>query len=119
MAFVSQIEPKTICDALWVVVRHDELNQFTINDVWFLVPKFDCMNVIGTEWVFRNKLDESGMITRNKVGLVAKGYNKKEDIDYDETFAPIARLQAKIIACICLYEWFQTFSHGCEKCISQ
>ena len=53
MTFVSQIEPKTICDALkdenQIVVMNDELNQFTRNDVWFLVPKFDCMNVIGTK----------------------------------------------------------------------
>ena len=42
--------------------------------MWFLVPKFDNVNVIGTKWVFRNKLDESGMITRNKARLIAKGY---------------------------------------------
>jgi len=54
---------------------HDELNQFIRNDVWFLVRKTDCMNVIGTKWVFINKLDESGVITRNKARLVAKGYN--------------------------------------------
>jgi len=57
---------------------HDELNQFTRNDVCFLVPKSDCMNVIGTKWVFRNKLDEFGMIIRNKVRLVTKGYNQEE-----------------------------------------
>jgi len=82
VAFVSRIEPKTICDALkdenWVAVMHDELNQFTINDVWFLVPKSDCMNGIGTKWVFRNKFDEYGVITRNKARLVAKGIIKKK-----------------------------------------
>jgi len=50
MTFVSQTEPKTICDAFndenWFVAMHDELNQFTHNDVWFLVPKFDSMNVM-------------------------------------------------------------------------
>jgi len=70
---------------------HDELNQFTRNDVWSLVPK--SMNVIGTKWVFRNKLDEAGVITRNKARLVAKGYNYEEGIDYDETFALVAKLE--------------------------
>ena len=52
---------------------HEEMNQFTRNDVWFLVPNSDEMNIIGSKWVFKNKLDEAGVITRNKARLVAKG----------------------------------------------
>jgi len=52
------------------------------------------MNVIATKWVFINKLDESSMITRSKARLVAKGYNKEEGTYFDETFAPVARLEA-------------------------
>ena len=63
MAFVSEVEPKSISEALkdesWIVAMHEELNQFTRNDVWTLVPRSDQMNIIGTKWVFRNKLDES------------------------------------------------------------
>ena len=70
VAFVSQIEPKNmddaLCDSNWVVAMQDELNQFTSNDVWFLVPKTDVMNVIGIKWVFRNKIDENCNIVRNK-----------------------------------------------------
>ena len=61
--------------------------------MWFLVPKTDCMNVIGSNWVFRNKLDESRVITKNNARLVAKGYNQ-EDIDYDETFPHATRLES-------------------------
>ena len=57
----------------------DELNQFTRNDVWLLVPKTNDMNIIGTKWVFRNKMDEDGN-------------NQEEGIDFDETYAPVARL---------------------------
>ncbi|XP_068466432.1 uncharacterized mitochondrial protein AtMg00810-like [Phaseolus vulgaris] len=52
------------------------------------------MNIIGTKWVFRNKMDEHGVITRNKARLVAKGYNQEEGINYDETYAPVALLEA-------------------------
>jgi len=50
--------------------------------------------VIGKEWVFRNKLDEYEIVVRNKVKVDAKGYNQEEGIDFDETFAPMARLEA-------------------------
>ncbi|GJY95950.1 retrovirus-related pol polyprotein from transposon TNT 1-94 [Tanacetum coccineum] len=52
------------------------------------------MTIIGTKWVFRNKLDENGIISRNKARLVAQGYNQQEGIDYDETYAPVARLES-------------------------
>ncbi|KAH9668541.1 hypothetical protein KPL70_021452 [Citrus sinensis] len=48
----------------------------------------------GTKWVFRNKMDESGVVVRNKARLVAQGYNQEEGIDFDETFAPVARLES-------------------------
>jgi len=59
-----------------------------------LVPEPQNQSVIGTRWVFINKLDEEGKVTRNKARLVAQGYNQQEGIDYDETYAPVARLEA-------------------------
>ena len=50
--------------------------------------------IIGIKWVFRNKLDKNGFVTKNKARLVAKRYNQEEEIDFDETFAPVARLEA-------------------------
>jgi len=83
-AFVSQIEPKTIKEAIvdefWTLAMQDELNQFKRNEVWDLVPCHKGKSIIGTKWVFRNKLDENGIITRNKARLDAKGYNQEEGI---------------------------------------
>ena len=75
----------------------EELNQFERNQVWELVPRPSHQSIVGTKWVFKNKLNETGLITRNKARLVAKGYNQEEGIDYEETFAPIARLEAIMI----------------------
>ena len=65
---------------------------------------------IGTKWVFQTKLDESGIIVRNKDKLVAKGYNQEEGIDYDETYALVARLEAirllLAFACIMVFRLF-------------
>ncbi|GKC16506.1 retrovirus-related pol polyprotein from transposon TNT 1-94 [Tanacetum coccineum] len=81
-------------DESWIVAMQEELNQFVANDVWELVPQPRNMTIIGTKWVFRNKLDENGVVSRNKARLVAQGYNQQEGIDYDETYAPVARLES-------------------------
>ena len=98
MAFVSQVEPKNLEEALqdskWIAAMQEELNQFEYNEVWSLVPRTHEMNIIGTKWVYRNKMDEHGAITRNKARLVAKGYNQEEGIDFGETYALVARLEA-------------------------
>ena len=70
----------------------EELNQFERNEVWGLVPRPNNQNVIGTKWVYRNKMD-GNIIIRNKARLVAQGYNQQKGIDYEETFAPVARLE--------------------------
>ena len=59
-----------------------------------MVPRPKHHPIIGAKWVFRNKMDEQGAITRNKARPVAKGYNQEEGIDYDKTYAPVARLEA-------------------------
>ncbi|KAH9780087.1 Integrase catalytic domain-containing protein [Citrus sinensis] len=97
-AFISQIEPKSFEDAendeSWIMAMQEELNQFERNNVWELVPKPEHQSIIGTKWVFRNKMDESGVVVRNKARLVAQGYNQEEGIAFDKTFAPVARLES-------------------------
>jgi hypothetical protein len=58
-----------------------------------LVPRPKNKNVIGTNWVFKNKLNEDRHVTRNKARLVCKGYARVEGIDFEDTFAPIARME--------------------------
>jgi len=72
----------------------EELHQFERNKMWDLVPQPEDRRIIGTKWLFQNKLDELGTITRNKARLVVQGYNQEEGIDYEETFAPVARIEA-------------------------
>ena len=69
-----------------MIAIQEELNQFERSEVWKLVPRPQNQSVIGTRWVFRNKMDENGIIIRNKARLVAQGFNQEEGIDYEETF---------------------------------
>ncbi|KAL8134785.1 hypothetical protein AgCh_009701 [Apium graveolens] len=96
--FLSQVEPKKTKEALldpdWISAMQEELNQFERNKVWELLLAPKNISVIITKWVFWNKMNENGIITRNKVRLVAKGYSQEEGIDYDENFTPVARLKA-------------------------
>jgi hypothetical protein len=73
---------------------HEELENFERNQVWTLVDPPRDVNVIGTKWGFKNKQWEDGEVVRNKAHLVAQGYSQVEGIDFGETFAPIARLEA-------------------------
>ncbi|GKE24705.1 retrovirus-related pol polyprotein from transposon TNT 1-94 [Tanacetum coccineum] len=113
--FISTIEPNNVNEALtdesWIVAMQEELNQFIANDIWELVSQPKNLTIIGTKWVFRNKLDENGVVSRNKARLVAQGYNQQEGIDYDETYAPVARLESIRIllayACALDFKLFQ------------
>ncbi|GJZ31590.1 retrovirus-related pol polyprotein from transposon TNT 1-94 [Tanacetum coccineum] len=90
--FISYIEPTNVNEALkdesWIIVMKKELNQLIANDVWELVPYPKSTTIIGTKWVYRNKLEDNGVVSRNKARLVAQRYNQQEGIDYDETYAP-------------------------------
>ncbi|GJR80041.1 retrovirus-related pol polyprotein from transposon TNT 1-94 [Tanacetum coccineum] len=91
-------EPKKISEALkddsWIEAMQEELLQFRLQQVWILVDLPHGAKVIGTKWVYRNKRDERGVVVRNKARLVAQGHRQEEGIDYDEVFAPVARIEA-------------------------
>nr|GFC35709.1 integrase, catalytic region, zinc finger, CCHC-type, peptidase aspartic, catalytic [Tanacetum cinerariifolium] len=95
---VSCTEPKNIkesmADYAWIESIQEELHQFDRLEVWELVDRPLCQNVINMKWLWRKKRDEENTFIRNKSGLVAKGYAQKEGVDFEESFAPVARLEA-------------------------
>ncbi|GKA41054.1 retrovirus-related pol polyprotein from transposon TNT 1-94 [Tanacetum coccineum] len=95
---VSRTKPKNIkeamADSLWIEAMQKELHQFDRLDVWKLVHKPLCKNVINMKWIWKNKRDEENTIICNKARLVAKGYAQKEGIDFEELFALVALLEA-------------------------
>ncbi|GKE12269.1 putative ribonuclease H-like domain-containing protein [Tanacetum coccineum] len=96
--FLSQMEPKKLVQVLkdpsWVEAMQDELLQFKLLKVWTLVDLPREKRAIGTKWVFRNKKDERGIVVKNKARLVIQGHTQEEGINYDEVFAPVARIKA-------------------------
>ncbi|GJR64236.1 retrovirus-related pol polyprotein from transposon TNT 1-94 [Tanacetum coccineum] len=91
------VEPKNYKDALtqacWIEAMQEELNEFERLEVWELVPHPDKVMVITLKWIYKVKLDELGGILKNKARLVTRGYNQEEGIDFEESFAPVARLE--------------------------
>nr|GEX40792.1 hypothetical protein [Tanacetum cinerariifolium] len=92
------IEPANVVEALrdvdWVSAMQDELDQFARLKVWRLVPRPEGKTIIETKWIFNNKKDESSLVIQNKARLIAVGYSQQEGIYYDETFAPVACIEA-------------------------
>ena len=104
---ITSVE-KALKDEYWINAMQEELLQFKCNNVLTLVHKPDGVNVIVTKWIFKNKTDESGNVTKNKARLVAQGYAQVEGLDFDETFAPVARLEAiRLLLSISCFQKFK------------
>ena len=95
---MSNIEPKNhkeaLIDEYWIAAMQDELGQFKRSEVWDLTPRPAESNVVGTKWIFKNKINEDGLVVRNKARLAAQVYSQVEGVDFEETFAPVARLES-------------------------
>nr|GEV03040.1 putative ribonuclease H-like domain-containing protein [Tanacetum cinerariifolium] len=96
--FFSQLEPSSVAKALedpdWVAAMQDEMQLFYHQQLWKLVPLPVEKITIGTKWILKNKRDARGIVVRNKARLVAQGHRQEEGIDYDEVFAPVAKIEA-------------------------
>ncbi|GJV81411.1 retrovirus-related pol polyprotein from transposon TNT 1-94 [Tanacetum coccineum] len=95
---LSKVEQKNFKSAVtkdcWFQAMQDEIHEFDRLDVWELVPPPDCAMIIALKWIYKVKLDEYGDVLKNKARLVAKGYRQEEGLDFEESFAPVARLEA-------------------------
>ncbi|KAJ9546459.1 hypothetical protein OSB04_019002 [Centaurea solstitialis] len=112
--FLSQTEPKKAHDAMkdpsWIEAMQEELLQFVLQHVWDLVDLPKGHRVISTKWIFRNKTDERGIVIKNKARLVAQGYTQEEGIDYDDVFAPVARIEAiRLFLAFASYKGFKVY----------
>ncbi|GKB55715.1 retrovirus-related pol polyprotein from transposon TNT 1-94 [Tanacetum coccineum] len=100
-AFLTFVKPKTYKEVLkescWIKAMQEELNKFNRLEVWDLVPRPDRVMIITLKWIFKVKLDDLGGVLKNKARLVARGYRQEEEIDFEESFALVARLKAIII----------------------
>ncbi|KAI3503879.1 hypothetical protein L1887_32343 [Cichorium endivia] len=112
--FIAQSEPKNVSMALkdnaWVEAMQEELAQFKKLKVWELVDLPATEKEIGTKWIFKCKRDDRGIVIRNKARLVVKGFNQQEGIDYNEVFAPVARLEAiRLFLAFASFKGFKVF----------
>nr|GEY52681.1 retrovirus-related Pol polyprotein from transposon TNT 1-94 [Tanacetum cinerariifolium] len=92
------MEPKNVKEAMtdhaWIESMQEELLQFKKMDVWVLVPAPNNISPLTLKWIFKNKNDEKNMVIRNKSRLVVRGYRQDEGLDFKESFAPVARMEA-------------------------
>ncbi|GKD62588.1 putative ribonuclease H-like domain-containing protein [Tanacetum coccineum] len=95
---LSKVEPKNfkmaVIEDCWFQAMQDEIHEFDRLEVWELVPRPVYVMVIALKWIYKVKLDEYGDVLKNKARLVAKGYRQEEGIDFEESFAPVARIEA-------------------------
>ncbi|GKC82153.1 retrovirus-related pol polyprotein from transposon TNT 1-94, partial [Tanacetum coccineum] len=96
--FLTHVELKNYKQALehsyWIEAMQEELHEFERLDEWVLIPSPDNILIILLKWIFKIRLDEYGEVLKNKARLVAKGYRQEAGIDFEESFAPVARLEA-------------------------
>nr|GFC79542.1 retrovirus-related Pol polyprotein from transposon TNT 1-94 [Tanacetum cinerariifolium] len=85
---------EALTQACWIEAMQEELHEFERLEVWELVPRPDKVMVITLKWIYKVKLDELGGILKNKARLVARGYRQEEGIDFEESFALVARLES-------------------------
>nr|GFB91813.1 uncharacterized mitochondrial protein AtMg00820-like [Tanacetum cinerariifolium] len=109
---------EAMTDPAWIESIQEELLQFKKLDVWVLVPAPDNISPLTLKWLFKNKHDEEQTVIRNKSRLVVRGYRQEEGIDFEESFASVARMKAiRIFLAYVAHKSFSVFQNGRENCI--
>ncbi|GKC45348.1 putative ribonuclease H-like domain-containing protein [Tanacetum coccineum] len=120
--FLEKVEPKNFKEAVqypcWIDAIQEEIHEFEHLAVWELVPALSHSLVIGLKWVYKIKLDKYGEVLKNKARLVAKGYRQEAGIDFEESFAPVARLEAIRLFIVNAASQNMTI-YGCENSLSE
>ncbi|GJW46451.1 retrovirus-related pol polyprotein from transposon TNT 1-94 [Tanacetum coccineum] len=97
-AFLTSVEPKNFKQAMtepsWIDAMQEEIHEFQRLEVWELVPCLDKVLLIKLKWIYKVKMDEFGRVLKNKARLVAQGFRQEEGIDFEESFASVARIEA-------------------------
>ncbi|GKE09475.1 retrovirus-related pol polyprotein from transposon TNT 1-94 [Tanacetum coccineum] len=95
---LSKVKPKNFKSAItkdcWFQAMQDSIYEFDRIQVWKLVPQPDCVMIIALKWIYKVKLDEYGDVLKNKARLVSKGYRQEEGINFEESFSPVACIEA-------------------------
>ncbi|GKD50051.1 retrovirus-related pol polyprotein from transposon TNT 1-94, partial [Tanacetum coccineum] len=111
---VSTMESRNVKEAMtdpaWIDSMQEELLQFKRLDVWVLVPALDNIKPLTLKWLFKNKHNEENTVIRNKTRLVVRGYRQEEGLDFEESFAPVARMEAiRIFSAYAAHKLFNVF----------
>ncbi|GKD34372.1 retrovirus-related pol polyprotein from transposon TNT 1-94, partial [Tanacetum coccineum] len=97
-AFLTSVEPKNFKQAMtepsWIDGMQEEIHEFERLQVWELVPYPDKVMLIKLKWIYKVKTDEFGEVLKNKARLVAQGFRQEEGINFEESFAPVKRIEA-------------------------
>ncbi|GKC33083.1 retrovirus-related pol polyprotein from transposon TNT 1-94 [Tanacetum coccineum] len=97
-AFLTSLEPKNFKQAMtepsWIDAMQEEIHEFQRLEVWELVPCLDKVLLIKLKWIYKVKTDEFGRVLKNKARLVAQGFSQEEGINFEESFTPVARIEA-------------------------
>ncbi|GKE77932.1 retrovirus-related pol polyprotein from transposon TNT 1-94, partial [Tanacetum coccineum] len=101
-AFLTSVEPKNFKQAMtelsWIDAMQKEIHEFERLEVWELVPCPDNVFLIKLKWIYKVKTDESGGVQKDKARLVAQGFKQEQGIDFEESFAPVTRIES-----ICIF----------------
>ena len=96
----------------------EEYQSIMKNDVWNVFPRPDGKSVVTSKWIYKIKHAVDGSIEKYKARFVARGFSQKEGIDYEETFAPIARYTSirSVLALAAVMKWMADTPDGCQDC---